>query len=51
MLRIDNAPFLFKNSTLKFPPKPNGFAHQYGLAILSVIDDDTIIITETNNDF
>jgi len=51
MLRIDNPPFLFQNSTLKYHPEPNELAHQYGVAILSVIDDQTVIITETNNDF
>ncbi len=51
MLRIDNTPFLFRNPTLKYHPEPNELAHRYGVVILSVIDEQTVIITEINNDF
>jgi len=49
MLRIDHAPLLFQNSVLKYHPEPN--ARHYGAALLNVIDEETIIISEINDDF
>ncbi|MCF8473784.1 MAG: bifunctional diguanylate cyclase/phosphodiesterase [Emcibacter sp.] len=51
MLRIVSVPFLFRNSTPKYLPESYNVSHHYGIAILDVIDSDTIIATEINDDF
>ena len=51
MLRIKTAPFLFRNSTPKYFAESYHVSHHYGIALLNITDDKTIIISEVNEDF
>jgi len=51
MLRIKTVPFLFRNSTPKYLSEHYNVEHHYGIAILNVIDQENIVISQVNKDF